>query len=136
MFLTGWGRTSFAPIVPKKADAFFGCFIINRKGMVVLAKKNEYVRIHRNILEAVERTGKLPEDTKSVPLEMWVKGWLQDDEAKIGDTVTVKTVVGRLETGVLMEEKPCYALNYGEYVPEILEIDQRLRSVLFEGVEA
>jgi len=104
--------------------------------MVVLAKKNEYVRIHRNILEAVERTGKLPEGTKSVPLEMWVKGWLQDDEAQIGDTVTVKTVVGRLETGVLMEEKPCYALNYGEYVPEILEIDQRLRSVLFEGVEA
>ena len=104
--------------------------------MVVLAKKNEYVRIHRNILEAVERTGKLPEDTKSVPLEMWVKGWLQDDEAQLGDTVTIKTVVGRLETGVLMEEKPCYALNYGEYVPEILEIDQRLRSVLFEGVEA
>ena len=50
--------------------------------------------------------------------------------------VTVKTVVGRLETGVLMEEKPCYALNYGEYVPEILEIDQQLRGVLFEGAEA
>ena len=101
-----------------------------------MAKKNEYVRIHRAVLEAVERTGKLPEDTKSVPLEMWVKGWRQDDEAQIGDTVTVKTVVGRLETGVLMEEKPIYALNYGEYVPEILEIDQQLRGVLFEGVEA
>ena len=101
-----------------------------------MAKKNDYVRIHRNVLEAVERTGKLPEDTKSVPLEMWVKGWLQDEEAQIGDTVTVKTVVGRLETGVLMEEKPIYALNYGEYVPEILEIDQRLRGVLVEGEEA
>ena len=67
---------------------------------------------------------------------MWVKGWLQDEEAQIGDTVTVKTVVGRLETGVLMEEKPIYALNYGEFVPEILEIDQQLRGVLFEGVEA
>ena len=33
-----------------------------------MAKKNEYVRIHRSVLEAVERTGKLPEDTKSVPL--------------------------------------------------------------------
>ena len=101
-----------------------------------MAKKNDYVRIHRNILEAVERTGKLPEDTKSVPLEMWVKGWLQEEEAAIGDTVTVKTVVGRLETGELMEERPCYALNYGEYVPEILEIDQQLRGVLFEGAEA
>ena len=67
---------------------------------------------------------------------MWVKGWLQDDSADLGDTVTVKTVVGRLETGVLMEENPCYALNYGEYVPEILEIDRQLRSVLFEGEEA
>ena len=101
-----------------------------------MANKNEYVRVHRNILEAAERTGKLPEDTKNVPLEMWVKGWLQDEEAQIGDTVTVKTVVGRLETGVLMEEKPVYNLNYGEYVPEILEIDRRLRGVLFEGEEA
>ena len=101
-----------------------------------MAKKNDWVRIHRNVLEPQERTGKLPEDTKAVPLEMWVKGWLQDEEAQIGDTVTVKTVVGRLETGVLMEEKPIYALNYGEFVPEILEIDQQLRGVLFEGVEA
>jgi hypothetical protein len=101
-----------------------------------MAKKNEYVRIHRAVLEAVERTGKLPEDTKSVPLEMCVKGWLQDEEAQIGDTVTVKTVVGCLESGVLMEEKPCYAVNYGEYVPAILEIDQQLRGVLFEGAEA
>ncbi len=101
-----------------------------------MAKKNDYVRIHRAVLEAVERTGKLPEDTKSVPLEMWVKGWLQEETAAIGDTVTVKTVVGRLETGELMEENPIYALNYGEYVPEILEIDRRLRGVLFEGEEA
>ena len=101
-----------------------------------MAKKNDWVRIHRNVLEPQERTGKLPEDTKAVPLEMWVKGWLQDEEARLGDTVTVKTVVGRLETGVLMEEKPIYALNYGEFVPEILEIDQQLRGVLFEGVEA
>ena len=101
-----------------------------------MAKKNDYVRVHRTILEAVERTGKLPEDTKNVPLEMWVKGWLQDEQAKLGDIVTVKTVVGRLETGELMEECPCYALNYGEFVPEILEIDRQLKDVLFEGAEA
>lgn len=101
-----------------------------------MAKKNDYVRIHRAVLQAVERTGKLPEDTKNVPLEMWVKGLLQEDSAQLGDTVTVKTVVGRLETGVLMEENPCYTLNYGEYVPEILEIDRQLRGVVFEGEEA
>lgn len=101
-----------------------------------MAKKNDYVRVHRAVLQAVERTGKLPEDTKNVPLEMWVKGFLQDEEAKLGYTVTIKTVVGRLETGVLMEENPCYTLNYGEYVPEIMEIDRQLRGVLFEGEEA
>ncbi len=100
-----------------------------------MAKKNDYVRIHRSILQPEERTGKLPEDTKKVPLEMWVKGWLQEAQAQVGDTVTVKTVVGRLETGVLLEETPCYHLNYGEYVPEILEIDRQLRGVLFEGEE-
>lgn len=101
-----------------------------------MAKKNDYVRVHRTVLDAVERTGKLPDDTKSVPLEMWVKGWLQDEEAQLGDTVTIKTMVGRLETGELMEVNPCYELNYGEFVPEILQIEQQLRSVLFEGVEA
>lgn len=101
-----------------------------------MAKKNDYVRVHRAVLQAVERTGKLPEDTKNVPLEMWVKGFLQDEKANLGDTVTIKTVVGRLETGVLMEENPCYTLNYGEYVPEIQEIDRQLRGVLFEGEEA
>lgn len=101
-----------------------------------MAKKNDYVRVHRAVLQAVERTGKLPEDTKNVPLEMWVKGFLQDEQANLGDTVTIKTVVGRLETGVLMEENPCYTLNYGEYVPEIQEIDRQLRGVLFEGEEA
>lgn len=101
-----------------------------------MAKKNDFVRIHRDILEPAERTGKLPEDTKNVPLEMWVKGYLQEDAAELGDTVTVKTVVGRLETGKLIEVNPCYALNYGEYVPEIQMIDRQLRGVLFEGEEA
>lgn len=104
--------------------------------MLTVAKKNDYVRIHRNVLLPEERTGKLPEDTKTVPLEMWVKGFLQEDNAQLGDTVTVKTVVGRLETGRLIEENPCYALNYGEFVPEILNIDRVLRGALFEGEEA
>lgn len=101
-----------------------------------MARKHDYVRIHRSILLPEERTGKLPEDTRQVPLEMWVKGWLQQEQAALGDTVTVKTAVGRLETGVLLEEAPCYQLNYGEYVPEILQIDRQLRGVLFEGEEA
>ena len=57
-----------------------------------MAKKNDWVRVHRSVLEPEQRTGKLPEDTKQVPLEMWVKGRLLNDSAEIGDDVTVLTL--------------------------------------------
>lgn len=100
-----------------------------------MAVKNDWVRIHRNVLEPQDRTGKLPEDTKQVPLEMWVKGRLQDEKAEIGDEVTVKTIVGRLEHGKLIEVDPCYELNYGTFVPEILTMEESLRTALFGGEE-
>lgn len=100
-----------------------------------MAVKNDWVRIHRNVLEPQDRTGKLPEDTKQVPLEMWVKGRLQDEKAEIGDEVTVKTIVGRLEHGRLIEVDPCYELNYGTFVPEILTMEESLRTALFGGEE-
>ncbi|MBE5784898.1 MAG: 2-amino-4-ketopentanoate thiolase [Clostridiales bacterium] len=100
-----------------------------------MAKKNDYVRIHRVVLEPAERTGKLPEDTKKVPLEMWVKGRLVNESANIGDEVEVRTAVGRTEHGTLIEENPCYELNYGSFVPEILDIEESLRGALFGGKE-
>ena len=100
-----------------------------------MAVKNDWVRIHRNVLEPQDRTGKLPEDTKQVPLEMWVKGRLQNDTAEIGDEVTVKTIAGRLEHGRLIEVNPCYELNYGTFVPEILTMEESLRTALFGGEE-
>ena len=98
-----------------------------------MAKKNDWVRIHRNVLEPEQRTGKLPEDTKKVPLEMWVKGRLQNDTAEIGDEVTIVTCVGREEHGKLLGVNPCYELNYGAFVPEILEMEEQLRTALFGG---
>ena len=98
-----------------------------------MAKKNDWVRIHRNVLEPEQRTGKLPEDTKKVPLEMWVKGRLQNETAELGDEVTVVTAAGRTEHGKLIEVNPCYTLNYGAFVPEILEMDASLRNALFGG---
>lgn len=98
-----------------------------------MAKKNDWVRIHRNVLEPQERTGKLPEDTKKVPLEMWVKGRMENESAEIGQEVSIVTCVGRKEHGTLLEVNPCYKLNYGTYVPEILEMEQQLRSALFGG---
>lgn len=97
-----------------------------------MAKKGEWVRVHRNVLEAEGRTGSLPEDTRSVPLEMWVKGHLTAD-CELGETAEIRTRVGRIETGTLIEVNPQFEINFGDFVPEVLEIDDRLRAALFGG---
>ena len=56
-----------------------------------MAKQGDWVRIHRVILPAEERTANLPEDTKKVPFEMWVKGHLLED-GELGDQVRIRTV--------------------------------------------
>ena len=103
--------------------------------MNTMAKKGDWVRIHSVVLKAEERTAKLPEDTQKCDLEQWTKGFLQEDQAKVGDVVTVKTAVGRLEKGTLLEENPHYTHSYGEFVPEIVEIDRQLREIMNFGGE-
>lgn len=100
-----------------------------------MAKKGDWVRIHSVVLKADDRTAKIPEDTKHCDFEMWTKGSLVDDEAKIGDTVSVETAVGRIEKGVLLEENPHYTHSYGDFVPEIIEIDKILRGIMKFGGE-
>ncbi|MBR0206206.1 MAG: 2-amino-4-ketopentanoate thiolase [Clostridia bacterium] len=99
-----------------------------------MAKQGDWVRIHRVILPAAERTANLPEDTRKVPFEMWVKGHLLED-GEIGDEVRIKTVSGREEHGTLIEVNPQFDVNFGSFVPEVLEMDVRLRTALF-GKEA
>lgn len=97
-----------------------------------MVKKGEWVRIHSVVLKADERTAKIPEDTQKCDLEMWTKGFLQED-AEIGDEVTVKTASNRLEKGTLIEVGPYYTHSYGKFVPEIIEIDRQLREIMFGG---
>ena len=99
-----------------------------------MVKKGEWVRIHTVVLKADERTAKLPDDTQKCDLQMWTKGFLQED-AEIGDVVTVKTASNRLEKGTLIEVNPYYTHSYGTFVPEIVQIDRQLREVLFGGDE-
>ncbi|NCB04414.1 MAG: 2-amino-4-ketopentanoate thiolase [Clostridia bacterium] len=99
-----------------------------------MAKKNDWVLIHRNILDPAGRAAAVPDDTRAVPLEMWVKGHLQQD-AEIGEEVTVITRTGRTEHGRLLEVNPYYKHDFGEFVPELLAIDDQLRGILFGGEE-
>lgn len=99
----------------------------------MLAKKGDWVRIHKIILESNQRAENIPEDTKKIPLEMWDKGFLIDEEAKIGDFVEVETYIGRRTQGELIEINPYYDHDYGKSVPEILYIGRQAKALLKEG---
>lgn len=98
----------------------------------VFAKKGDWVRIHDIVLTPEERAPQVPDDTKSVPLELWVKGFVENDAA-IGDNVTVTTLTGRKVSGDLVEISPTYTHSFGDYVPELNKISAQLREILFGG---
>ncbi len=99
-----------------------------------MIKKDTWVLIHKTILEPNQRAPQVPEDTKKVPLEMWVKGYLQKDTPE-GEMVEIKTRTGRMETGILIEANPYYKHDFGVFVPELQVISEQVREILFGGDE-
>jgi len=98
--------------------------------MSTLVKKGEWVQIHDIILKPDERTAKIPEDTKKVPLEIWVKGFLTED-AEMGDAVEVTTRVGRTVSGKLVDVNPTYDYGFGDiYIPELLKISRQVKAIV------
>ena len=97
-----------------------------------IAKKGDWVQIHQIVLKPEERAEHLPEDTKKVPLELWVKGFAQH-EAKIGENIEIETVTGRKIIGELFAINPRYIHDFGDYVPELTKIDMQLKNELFGG---
>jgi hypothetical protein len=100
-----------------------------------MAKKGDWVLISRIILEPSERAPQVPDDTKKTPLTMWIRGFLQED-AQIGDDVTVLTRTKRKETGRLLEVNPQYHHDFGNFVPELLTISEQVREIVFGGDES
>ncbi|SHI52156.1 hypothetical protein SAMN02745975_00056 [Geosporobacter subterraneus DSM 17957] len=96
------------------------------------ARKGDWVMIHNIVLTSEERAPQVPEDTKQVPLESWVKGFLEKDAA-IGDEVKITTVTGRKVNGKLVEIHPAYKHNFGDFVPELLQIGIQLKEMLAGG---
>jgi hypothetical protein len=99
------------------------------------AKKGDWVRVYNVVLKADERAPQVPDDTKKVPLEMWVKGFLVNDKAEIGDEVEITTYIGRKMKGRLIEINPYYSHDFGKCVPELLYIGRQLRGILEDGEE-
>ncbi|WP_423364436.1 2-amino-4-oxopentanoate thiolase subunit OrtA [Mycoplasma sp. P36-A1] len=97
----------------------------------MLVKKGSFVRIERVILQPEERTSKIPDETKSKPFTMWTKGFLLED-CELNKEAKILTKSNREDYGVLKEVDPMYELNYGEYLPEMTEIDRKLKAERYE----
>jgi hypothetical protein len=100
-----------------------------------MIRKNDWVQIHIDVLKPEERATNIPEDTRHVPLEMWVKGHLQNESAELGDVVTVKTKTGRLVEGTLCALNPSFTHNFGDYIPELDQIEETVKTILFGGAD-
>ena len=97
------------------------------------AKKGDMVQIHKIILRREERPSNLPSDTRSVPFEGWIKGFLLDEKATIGDEVRVETFIGRECSGTLYAVDPVYDHNFGAPQKEILTIGKEAKQRLKKG---
>lgn len=103
----------------------------------VTAAVGDWVQVHNIVLTPTQRTGRIPEDTHKVPFESWVKGFLVDDRADLGDIVEVTTTCGRTLRGELVAVNPGYDYGFGEAaVPELLGIGRQARQILKEASHA
>ncbi|MDV3428300.1 MAG: 2-amino-4-ketopentanoate thiolase [Bacillota bacterium] len=94
-----------------------------------MIRKGTYVEIEEIVLKPEERASHLPEDTKAVPLKVWIRGFCQND-CETGEEAEIVTATGRLVKGIVTQEKPRYTHDYGEYVEEIENIGKQAREIL------
>ncbi|HEY5604410.1 MAG TPA: 2-amino-4-oxopentanoate thiolase subunit OrtA [Gammaproteobacteria bacterium] len=92
-------------------------------------KPGTWVEIYHVILDAGERAPKLPEDTRHLPLEMRMKGWLVET-ASLNEAAEVKTPSGRLMRGTLVAINPAYTHGFGGPIPELTPIGSEVRALL------
>ncbi len=92
-------------------------------------KKGQWVEIYRVVLSAGQRAPQVPDDTKKVPLEMRVKGFLEKD-AEIGDEVLITTAAGRKVAGKLVAVNPAYTHGFGEPIGELMTVGREVRRIV------
>lgn len=94
---------------------------------MVETRKGDLVLVHRTVLRPDERPDTLPECTKSVPYECWIKGFLLNGQATIGEEVQIETFIGREISGTLVSAHPAYDHSFGLPQKELLSIGRELR---------
>jgi hypothetical protein len=88
-----------------------------------------WVEIYGVVLTPIERSPHIPEDTKRLPLEMRVKGFLVA-AASVGEEVEVITPAGRRLRGTLKEVNPAYSHGFGSPIAELSAIGGEVRELL------
>lgn len=83
--------------------------------------RGSWVEIESTVLQPSERAPGLPEETARTPYVLRLSGFLQED-AEVGQEVTVKSLIGRPHRGVLRLVNPGYDHSFGATVPELLQI--------------
>lgn len=95
-------------------------------------KKGTWVQIENVVLKAGSRAPQVPEDTQNCDLRLWVKGIIETG-ANMGDMVFVKTMTGRTVEGKLCDVNPRYVHDYGDFQPELLQIELQLKELTMGG---
>jgi hypothetical protein len=91
--------------------------------------KGSWVEIHRILLAAGARAPHIPEETRQVPLEMRVKGFLLE-AAVLGAEARIETPAGRNLGGTLVRVNPPYDHSFGPPLPELSAIGPQVRALL------
>lgn len=91
-----------------------------------------WVEIYSVVLEPGQRAPRIPDDTRQVPLEMRVKGFLAAP-GKQGESVEIITPSGRRLRGTLVSVNPAYAHGFGAPIPELAHISGEVRALLRKG---
>ena len=81
------------------------------------------------LLQAGERAPHVPDDTRRVPLEMRVKGFLVAGAA-LGEEVEINTAAGRRLRGTLVAVNPAYTHGFGPPILALTGIAGEVRRLL------
>ena len=80
-----------------------------------------WVEIEKVLLTPAERAPQVPDDTRATPYLLRLSGFLLQ-EAEIGASCSIKTLIGREDSGTLKVVNPGYAHSFGTTVPELIDI--------------
>ncbi len=92
-------------------------------------EKNDWIEISEILLTPENRASGLPDDTKDLSYKLKIRGFAQCD-GSVGEKITIKTVTGRVLSGVAEKINPYYDHNFGDSIPELIKVRNDLKSLM------